>query len=314
MAFREIIKPGTNFDFIRFRFVALVISWILIAIGIGSFVWHGGPNYGIDFSGGVMVHLRFAKPTGIGEIRDALGKVGLGDSTIQDFSGASGSEYLVRLPVEASETKGISEHVTQALADKFGKDAFEVLRVELVGPRVGKELRQRALLAVGFATLLMGAYIWFRFELRFGIGAAIALVHDVLIAAGALSLANYEIDLTVVAALLTVVGFSVHDTVIVCDRIRENMRKSRRETMGTIINRSINETLSRTVLTTGTAILVVLSLFFLGGTVIRGFAFTLLVGFIIGTYSSIYIASPIVLWMEPSRKLRPQSAAAGRSR
>ncbi len=314
MAFREIIKPGTNFDFIRFRFVALVISWILIAIGIGSFIWHGGPNYGIDFSGGVMVHLRFAKPTGITDIRDALTKVGLGDSTIQDF-GAAGSEYLVRLPVEASETKGISEQVTQALADKFGKDAFEVLRVELVGPRVGKELRQRALLAVGFATLLMGAYIWFRFELRFGIGAAIALVHDVLIAAGALSLANYEIDLTVVAALLTVVGFSVHDTVIVCDRIRENMRKSRRETMGTIINRSINETLSRTVLTTGTAILVVLSLFFLGGTVIRGFAFTLLVGFIIGTYSSIYIASPIVLWMEPSRKLRPQSAAAaGRSR
>jgi preprotein translocase subunit SecF len=298
--FMEIIKPGINFDFIRFWPIALVISWVLIAIGLASFVFHGGPNYGIDFSGGVMVHLRFTKPQPINDIRAGLSTVGLGDSTIQDF-GANGTEYLVRLPVEASESKGITETLTQALETKFGKDSFEVLRVELVGPRVGKELRTRALLAVVFATLLMGAYIWFRFELRFGVGAAIALVHDVLIAAGALSLANYEIDLTVVAALLTVVGFSVHDTVIVCDRIRENMRKSRRDSMATIINRSINETLSRTVLTTGTAILVILSLFFLGGNVMRSFAFTLLVGFIIGTYSSIYIASPIVLWMDPSR-------------
>lgn len=315
MAFMQIIKPGTNIDFIRLRWAALVFSWILIAIGIGSFIYHGGPNYGIDFTGGVMVHLRFNKATPIREIRDGLTPAGLGDSTIQDF-GAGGAEYLVRLPVEASETKGISDTVTEALANKFGKDAFEVLRVELVGPRVGNELRQRALLAVGFATLLMGAYIWVRFEFRFGVGAAVALVHDVLIAAGALSVVSYEIDLTVVAALLTVVGFSVHDTVIVCDRIRENMRKIRRENMATIINRSINETLSRTVLTTGTAILVILSLFFLGGNVIRGFAFTLLVGFIIGTYSSIFIASPIVLWMEPARgKRRPRAAAAaGRDR
>lgn len=303
LKFIELIKPGTNFDFIGLRVMALVLSWVLIAIGIGSFIYHGGPNYGVDFSGGVMVHLRFSKAQSIDEIRAALASVGLGDSAIQDY-GANNTEYLVRLPVEASETKGISEHVTQALAEKFGKESFEVMRVELVGPRVGKELRQRALLAVVFATLLMGAYIWFRFEFRFGVGAAIALVHDVLIAAGALSLANYEIDLTVVAALLTVVGFSVHDTVIVCDRIRENMRKSRRDSMATIINRSINDTLSRTILTTGTAILVVLSLFLLGGTVIRSFAFTLLVGFVVGTYSSIFIASPIVLWMDPSRGRR----------
>ncbi len=299
----ELIKPGTKFDFIRFRFIALGISWALIALGILSLILHGGPNYGIDFSGGVMVHLRFKQQVPIGDIRAALNAIHLGESAIQDF-GAAGTEFLIRLPVEASETKGITETLTQALADKFGKDAFEVLRVELVGPRVGQDLRQRALLAVGFATLLMGAYIWFRFELRFGIGAASALVHDVLIVVGALSVANYEIDLTVVAALLTVVGFSVHDTVIVCDRIRENMRKSRRDNMATLINRSINETLSRTVLTTGTAILVILALFFLGGNVIRGFAFTLLIGFIVGTYSSIYIASPIVLWMEraPARR------------
>jgi preprotein translocase subunit SecF len=299
----EFIKPGTKFDFIRFRFVALGISWVLIAIGILSLILHGGPNYGIDFTGGVMVHVRFPKPVANAEIRDVLNTIHLGESTIQDF-GTNGTEFLIRLPVEASETKGISDTVTKALEDKFGKDGFEVLRVELVGPRVGQDLRQRAVLAVAFATVLMGAYIWFRFEFRFGVGAAIALIHDVLIVVGALSVANYEIDLTVVAALLTVVGFSVHDTVIVCDRIRENMRKIRRENMGTIINRSINETLSRTVLTTGTAILVILALFFLGGNVIRGFAFTLLIGFIVGTYSSIYIASPIVLWMEraPARR------------
>ena len=299
----QLIKPGTNFDFIGFRFVALGISWAIIAVGIISLIYHRGPNYGIDFSGGVMVHVRFSKTVQVNDIREALNSVKLGESTIQDF-GAGGTEFLIRLPVEASETTGISDTMTQALAQKFGKDAFEVLRVELVGPRVGKDLRERAILAVVFATLLMGAYIWFRFELRFGIGAAVALVHDVLIVVGFLSLWNYEIDLTVVAALLTVVGFSVHDTVIVCDRIRENMRKSRRESMGSLINRSINETLSRTVLTTGTAILVILALYFLGGNVIRGFAFTLLIGFIVGTYSSIYIASPIVLWMEraPARR------------
>lgn len=295
----ELIKPGLNFDFIGFRFRALVISWVLIAIGLVSLIAHGGPNWGIDFSGGIMVHLRFGRSVTAGDIRGAVAGTHFAESTIQDFGGG-GTEFLIRLPVTATETKGITDSLTQTLEQKFGKGGFEVLRVELVGPRVGQDLRHRAVLSVIFATLLMGAYIWIRFQFRFGVGAAIALVHDVLIVVGALSVVNYEIDLTVVAALLTVVGFSVHDTVIVCDRIRENMRKSRRDGMDVLINRSINETLSRTVLTTGTAILVVMSLFILGGNVIRGFAFTLLVGFLIGTYSSIYIASPIVLWMERS--------------
>jgi preprotein translocase subunit SecF len=164
-----------------------------------------------------------------------------------------------------------------------------------VGPKVGSDLRRKALLAVLASTLMMGAYLAFRFEPRFGIGAALALIHDVLITAGVLSLTNTEFDLTIVAALLTVVGFSVNDTVIICDRIRENMRKMRRETLAEIVNRSINETLSRTIVTTSTAVLVILALFFLGGEVIHGFALALLVGFLIGTYSSIYVASPIVV-------------------
>lgn len=303
----ELIKPGTKVDFVRYSTWAYAFSGVLILIGIISLVAHGGPNYGIDFAGGTMVQVRFNQKPPISNIRGALKPLGLGDVTIQDFGASSiegGAEFLIRLPLEASELQDISKKVTAALADKFGNGTFEIQRVEMVGPRVGKDLRTRAILAVAFATLMMGAYLWFRFELRFGIGAATALVHDVVITIGALSLLNYELDLTVVAALLTVVGFSVNDTVIVSDRIRENMRKRPRDALVTVVNSSINETLSRTILTTGTALMVILSLFFLGGNVIHGFAFTILVGITIGTYSSIYVASPIVLLLERGRTRR----------
>jgi preprotein translocase subunit SecF len=297
----ELIKPGTKVDFVRYAPWAIGLSWLLILIGVVSLVIHKGPNYGIDFSGGTMMQVRFKQKPSIGEIRRALQSLGLGDATIQDF-GAAGTageaDFLVRLPIGASEMDDLGKKVTASLEEKFGKDTFEIVRVEMVGPRVGRDLRTRAILAVAFATLMMGGYIWFRFELRFGIGAAVALIHDVLITIGALSIFNFEFDLTVVAALLTVVGFSVNDTVIVSDRIRENMRKRPRDALAGIINSSVNETLSRTILTTGTAILVILALFFLGGNVIHGFAFTLLVGFLIGTYSSIYVSSPIVLYLE----------------
>ena len=297
----ELIKPGTKIDFVSYAPWAIGFSWALIAIGAFSLLLHGGPNYGVDFSGGTVMQLRFQQKPSIGDIRGTLEPLGLGDVTIQDFgaSEATGAaEFLIRLPQTADERSDLATKVMQALQGKFGKDGFEMLRIEMVGPRVGADLRTRAVLAVAFATLMMGAYIWFRFELRFGIGAAVALIHDVLITIGALSLFNYEFDLTVVAALLTIVGFSVNDTVIVSDRIRENMRKRPRDPLAAIINSSINETLSRTILTTGTAILVIVALFFLGGNVIHGFAFALLIGFTIGTYSSIYVASPIVLYLE----------------
>jgi preprotein translocase subunit SecF len=297
----ELIKPGTKIDFVHYTAWAIGFSWLLIAIGALSLLLHGGPNYGVDFSGGTVMQVRFKQKPSISDIRGTLEPLGLGDVTIQDFGTsepAGSAEFLIRLPQTADERSDLGTKVTEALQGKFGKDAFELLRVEMVGPRVGADLRTRAVLAVAFATLMMGAYIWFRFELRFGIGAAVALIHDVLITIGALSLFNYEFDLTVVAALLTVVGFSVNDTVIVSDRIRENMRKRPRDPLAAIINSSINETLSRTILTAGTAILVIVALFFLGGNVIHGFAFALLIGFSIGTYSSIYVASPIVLYLE----------------
>ena len=299
----ELIKPGTSIDFVRYSKWALVFSISLVLLGLASIWYRGGPNYGVDFVGGTVVQVKFTQPTSIADIRQALAAANIANITVQDF-GQGGNEFLIRIPVTEAGTEGLSGQIQQGLAGKFGEQAFEVRRLETVGPKVGKDLRRKAMLAVLFSTVMMGVYIAFRFEPRFGVGAAVALLHDVLITAGALSMTNMEFDLTVVAALLTVVGFSVNDTVIVCDRIRENMRKLRRDSLTAIINRSINETLSRTIITTGTAVLVIIALLFLGGEVIHAFAFALLVGFTIGTYSSIYVASPIVLLWEKEGKRR----------
>src|SRR5436309_305063 len=293
----ELIKPGTSIDFVRYSKWALVFSISLVLLGLASLWYRGGPNYGVDFVGGTVVQVKFTQPTSIADIRQALAAANIANITVQDF-GQGGNEFLIRIPVTEAGTEGLPGQIQQGLASKFGEQAFEVRRLETVGPKVGKDLRRKAMLAVLFSTVMMGVYIAFRFEPRFGVGAAVALLHDVLITAGALSLMNMEFDLTVVAALLTIVGFSVNDTVIVCDRIRENMRKIRRESLEGIINMSINETLSRTIITTGTAIMVLLALFALGGGVIRPFAFALLVGFFSGVYSTIFIASPVVLFWE----------------
>lgn len=313
----EIIQPGTKIDFVSQTRNALIASGLLV---VGSLIVLAvrGPNYGIDFTGGTVVQVAFNEVTSMADVRGALAPIGMQDATIQDFTDSFGtagmdrrrSEFLVRLPVAEESLGEASNEIASALAAKFGEDAFEVLRVEIVGPRVGAALRSQALLAVLFATLMMGVYIWFRFELRFGIGAYAALAHDVIITVGALALFAYEIDLTIVAALLTVIGYSVNDTVIISDRIRENMNKFRKQPLRQLINLSINETLSRTIITSGTALMVIAALFFLGGNVIHGFAFTLLIGFIVGVYSSVFIAGPIVLWFEASGSSKPRTAAA----
>lgn len=295
----EIIRPGTNFPFVGYRNQAMLLSLVLLVVGGAILMLRGGPNLGIDFVGGTLVHVRLVESARTEALRTVLAEAGLPDVDIQELGGAK-HEFLIRLPLTPGED-GVSRVVTEGLRRRFGEDKVEILRVEAVGPRVGRILRERAVLALAFATLMMGLYIWARFEWRFGVGAASALAHDVLLTIAALTVWNYEFDLTVVAALLTVVGFSVNDTVIVSDRIRENMRKDRRTPLESIINRSINETLSRTILTTGTSLLVVLTLYMLGGTVIHGFAFTLMIGFFVGTYSSIYIASPVVLFFEGRR-------------
>ena len=292
----ELISPNINIDFVGKRFFFVVFS---VAINLLSIVllltW--GLNYGLDFSGGAMIEVRFAQPTTSAEVRQAVGSQDLEDLVIQDI-GRNSTIFMLRFKQHPGQNLNeISDAVKKALTTAFGQ-SVEVLRIESVGSRVSGDLRRKGLLAVSFSTLLMGSYIALRFDLRFGLGAVIALTHDVLVVVGALTLTQMPFDLSVLAALLTVVGYSVHDTIIVSDRVRENMRKLRRETLANVINRSLNETLSRTIITSGTALLVLFALFLIGGHVIRPFAFTLIVGFITGTYSSIYIAAPVILYFE----------------
>jgi preprotein translocase subunit SecF len=299
--FVELIPPNPGIDFARLAPAMIALSGLLILAGLVSLWWRGGLNYGIDFAGGTAVQVRFARPESIADVRAAVGRPELRTPVVQEV-GEGGTEFQIRVQgVDTEAGSADADAVRAGLRERFGEGAYDVLRVEAVGPKVGRELWRQATIAVVVATLLMGLYITFRFEFAFGAGAAVALAHDVLCAIAALSLANMEFDLSTVAALLTVVGFSVNDTVIISDRIRENMRKHRRERLATLVNLSINETLSRTIITSGTAILVTAALFFLGGSVIHSFAFTMLVGFVVGTYSSIFIAAPVVLFVSGRR-------------
>jgi preprotein translocase subunit SecF len=299
----ELIKPGSKIPFTSYRKIAVILSTIVnLVVLVMLFI--KGPNLGVDFSGGTVVQVKFQQPVSIPDVRRAFESINLGGSEIQDFGREGDNEYLIRLERTSVEIGALGEQIKKALSDQFGADKFEIRRVEFVGPKIGEDLRRRGVLSVIVATIMMGIYIWFRFQFRFGIGAVIALIHDVLVTVGALMLANYEFDLTIIAALLTIVGFSVNDTVVICDRIRENMRKIKRETLESIVNTSINETLSRTILTTGTALMVLFALYLLGGAVIRPFAFALIVGFISGVYSTIFIASPVILFWEKRPKSR----------
>ena len=298
----ELIKPGMTIPFTKYRHLAVGLSTVVNLLVL-VFLFAKGPNLGVDFAGGTVVQLKFSQKVSVPDIRSALGSLATSETVIQDFGQQGSNEFLVRLEKTAVEIGTLGEQLRTGLTQRFGPGRFEIRRIESVGPKVGRELRQQGAWSVIAATIMMGVYIWFRFELRFGLGAVVALIHDVLVTIGALMLAHYEFDLTIIAALLTIVGYSVNDTVIVCDRIRENMRKTRREGLEAIINMSINETLSRTIITTGTAIMVLIALFLLGGGVIRPFAFALLVGFFSGVYSTIFIASPVILlWEQRGRK------------
>ena len=247
----ELLRPDINIDFVGKRRFFLTLSCIINGLAI-VLMLVVGLNYGLDFTGGTMVEVRFTQPQTSSEVRRALDHANLQDLTIQE-SGGAGEIFLVRL--RANEVEGVGETgqaVQDALTVTYG-NTFEVLRIEAVGSRVSSDLRTKAVLAVAFAMLLMGAYISMRFAPRFAVGAVIALIHDVFVVLGALVLTQTSFDLTVLAALLTVVGFSINDTIIISDRVRENMRKLRRDSLAVIINRSINETLSRTLITTGTA-------------------------------------------------------------
>jgi preprotein translocase subunit SecF len=305
----QFIKSDINLDLVGKRRMAVLISLLLILVGLGSLILKGGPNYGIDFSGGTLVQVRFTEGTGAAEIKKSLDDLKLQGLTVQRF-GDDVNEYLLRAQNTSAELEGMSQQVGEALAQAYGADNVEIRRVEMVGPQVGKDLRKKGLLAILYAMLGILVYVTWRFEFRFAVGAILALVHDVLITLGAFSLVGKEIDLPIIAAFLAIIGYSLNDTIIVYDRIRENRGKLDKEPFPVVVNRSINETLSRTILTSGTTLLVVLALFIFGGGVIHNFAFAMLVGIIIGTYSSIFVASPLLIFWEDYRGRKKQSAGA----
>jgi preprotein translocase subunit SecF len=343
----QFIKSDINIDFIGRRKIAFGISIAMILISLISLIIHGGPRYGIDFAGGTLIQVKFNAPVDIDDIKAGLKNIDLAKSSVQSFGDEMDNEYLVRTDQSVMTTKGFSRDLAQALDQATGKEA-EIRRVEMVGPQVGKDLREKALFAMFYALLFITIYISGRFELKwfisagiaialigavylvslfdvsipfliisalvvalilfwfldlkYAMGAIVALIHDVTITVGIFSIFDKEFTLPIIAALLTIIGYSLNDTIIVFDRIRENLRKYHKNPLNLIINRSVNETLSRTILTSITTLMVVVALFVLGGGIIHDFAFAMMVGVLVGTYSSIYVASPIIIALQERRK------------
>ncbi|TES88143.1 MAG: protein translocase subunit SecF [Desulfobacteraceae bacterium] len=344
----QFIKSDINIDFVGKRKIAFIISLTMIFVSIASLLIHKGPRYGIDFAGGTLIQVKFNTPTSLKNIKSGLATIDLGKSSVQQFGDKSDNEYLIRTDMSVTTTKGVSLKVQKALEFSTGNEV-KIRRVEMVGPQVGKDLREKALFAMFYALLFITIYISGRFELKwvlsavmagalmgavyllsifnvsvpylmaaalivtlslfwflelkYAMGAIVALIHDVTITIGIFSIFNIEFTLPIIAALLTIIGYSLNDTIIIFDRIRENLRKYQKETPELLINRSVNETLSRTILTSSTTLVVVVALFVLGGGIIHDFAFAMIIGVFIGTYSSIYVASPILLaWQGRGRK------------
>lgn len=290
---------NANYEFIEKRRIAYVLSAVVIALGLGAMALNVGAignwqNYGVDFTGGVLVQVRFNQPVEVGELRSALG--GAQAPAITRFG--EDNEYTIRAALEEGvEVEAVSNRLASEVEQAFGAGTFEIVRTELVGPKIGAELQQKAAMAILFSLVITLLYIAIRFEFRFGIAAVVATFHDIFITLGILALFRVEIALTTVAALLTIVGYSLNDTIVVFDRVRENLNRKggRREDPVKLIDRSINEVLPRTVLTSGTTLAVLMSLLILGGAVIRDFTLVLILGVLIGTYSSIFVASPVLM-------------------
>ncbi len=353
----EIISPNTKFDFLKYRKLAYILSAVVILLGIGSLFVQGGPKYGVDFAGGLTIQLKFDKVMDAADIKEALSPIGLEGLVVQRFGQSDDNEYLVRASGDELDQKALQHRVEESLGQAKPMEGikFEVQRMEMVGPKVGADLRSKAMEAIFYAVLLIAIYISGRFEqrwmaaglmagglagglyvlrlfglpmgylifaalaltiilcfvlrLKYALGAVVADMHDIVITIGIFSLLGKEFDLTIVAALLTILGYSLNDTIIVFDRIRENLRGTKPDEFGNVINKSINQTLSRTILTSGTTMLVLVCLFFFGGGVIHDFALAMIIGIVTGTYSSIFVASPILLDLGSGLTPRPEIQA-----
>lgn len=285
----------TNIAFIKYSKTAITISTVIIIIGLISIVFVRGLNYGIDFTGGTLVQLKFEKPITTAEIRKALSAVNLGNSIIQKVG--ESNEFLIRVP-QVEGLENVPTKITESMS-VFEDNSFEIRRTDQVGPKIGGELRRDAVLAIISAIVVIGIYISIRFKFRFAIGAVAALIHDVLITLGIFSIFQFEISLSTIAAFLTIVGYSLNDTIVLYDRIRENLRTKTKvlTKIEDLINRSINDVLSRTVITSLTTFIVVAILAFAPGEV-GIFAIAMIIGVIVGTYSSMYIAGPVVIYWQ----------------
>ena len=294
----QLFKKPTSFDFMSKRKMAVGFSAIILLVAIGSMATRG-LNFGLDFTGGTLIEMKYSHAVDLGLVRSTLEKSGFSEAVVQHFGTAS--DIMVRIaPRENQSNADISSTVMAALRDA-DEGKVEMRRVEFVGPQVGDELAEDGALAMIYALICILVYVGFRFEYRFAIGAVMALIHDVLLTVGVFALFQLEFDLTVLAAVLAVIGYSLNDTIVVFDRIRENFRKMRKGTSTDVVNASLNQTLSRTLMTSITTLLVLTALFIFGGELIHGFATALIIGVVIGTYSSIYVASSSALTLGISK-------------
>ncbi len=306
------IFKHANYDFLRWRWHAIAVSWIIIIAGLATIATKGIPR-GVEFAGGTVVIEQFDQPTSVQQVRDALDRFYPGGgqtSVVQAYGEPSQRMVMVRVPAVGSESGASlsdeAKKVEQAL-NKGKIGGFHTQGTEIVGATVGRELESKGIWATALSLVGILLYLAFRFQLSFGVGAVVATIHDLLITFAFLAFFRYDMTLNVIAAILTMTGYSTNDTIVIFDRIRENLRSMRRDSMRDVINASVNQTLSRTIITSGTALLTALALYFFGGEVLRGFAFTMVVGIITGTYSSVFIAAAIVsLW----RGTAPTRAAA----
>ncbi|MFP4258618.1 MAG: protein translocase subunit SecF, partial [Desulfovermiculus sp.] len=350
----QIIKPDTNIDFMGKRFWAMLASLMVLALGLGAIVLQGGINYGIDFAGGINIQVKFDRDVQASQVQGALSGQDMPDIRVQRMGLDQGNEYLLRISAEDAKPEEMRTRVNEALSQGM-EGEFSIQRLEMVGPKVGADLKNKALQALFYAVLFISIYISGRFEqkwmtagimaaglltglyvlgllavplaylilaallitlglswylrLNYALGAVVALIHDVLITVGIFSLLGKEFDLTIVAALLTIIGYSLNDTIVIYDRIRENLRAKKAISLAQTINQSVNQTLSRTLLTSGTTILVLLCLIVLGGGVIHDFALALLIGVLVGTYSSIFVAGSLLLGIGPTPEAEPEEEA-----
>src|SRR6187397_199961 len=296
------ILHDTKFDFIKWWRWAAGLTAAFILLGLASFVIRGGVNYSIEFTGGTLMQLQFAKATDVGRIRSTMDRAGITGAEIQTFGSDSGftirAQNRQEVASQAAGAESVAQRVQDALTKEFGSNTFRVVRTEAVGPRVGAELRRNAAIAMLLASLVTLVYLAFRFEWRFGVAAVLSTAHDVLVTLAFIKLFHIEVSLTVVAGILTLLGYSGNDTIIIFDRVRENLKKDRKSPLYDVLNRSINETLPRSVMTHATTLAATLALLFFAGEAIRPFSWVMAFGIFTGTFSSIYVATALLLYIE----------------